>query len=446
MSILRQLPRFRRLETQLHELEMRESWTRGAIEAWQLRALNEQWRHAAETTKHFQSIASTHRLPSQFGSLEEYFERMPILEKSLVQADATRFLSCSAAAGSWLRTGGSTGDPTKVFWQHSAHLEMLRAKYRGEQSFGLDTFDRKVFFWGHRGSIAPGVSGWIQRVRRPLEDHLRNRMRVSAYELDDQNLLRAIDRIRQFQPQSIYGYSSAIALLADVCERYRIQLPSLKLAIMTAEPADEQMIASCRRAFGCDVTMEYGSCECGLIAYRTPDGILRTRDDLSIVETIRNQNGEYEIVVTVLNNPSFPLLRYRIGDLTTQPWRREENGFGILSDVQGRANDLLVTRTGKRLHSMSLKHEIEQWHQIRRFSAKQERCGDLTIRLESSDRISETLTRSLQTNLESLLEGYRVTIERVDCIPGNLAGKHRWIVSELANQPTDVNSNVSTVG
>lgn len=443
MSILRHIPRFRRLEAQLHELELRESWSREEIKAWQLAALNRLWKHSVETTKYFQSLASSCRLPSQFGSLDEYFQRMPLLDKSLVRSTPADFLSCRSATGAWLRTGGSTGDPTSIFWEQGAHLEMLRAKYRGEQSFGVDVFDRKVFFWGHRGSIAPGLAGWMQRLRRPVEDRLRNRIRVSAYELDDQSLLKAIHRIRRFQPKSIYGYSSAIALLAEACQRHGVELPSLKLAVLTAEPADEPMIASCQRVFGCEVTIEYGSCECGLIAYRSPDGILRTRDDLSIVETVTNENGEHEIVVTVLNNPSFPLLRYRIGDLSTQAWKRGESGFGMLASIQGRANDLLVTQTGKRLHSMALKHELEQWHQIRRFSATQKRDGDLVIQLESNDLISRSLLCSLQTKLESLLEGYSVTIQCVERIPGNLAGKHRWIVSERAEETLDYDRDVS---
>jgi phenylacetate-CoA ligase len=431
MSVLAFIPRFRGLERLLRDYEARESWSSGEIAAYQLQRLNAVWKHAIEHVEYYRDLAVTHRLPQQFVSLAEFSNRVPVLRKDLVRQSPGQFLSAQKRPGQWQRSGGSTGIPTAIYWEHESHREMLRGKYRSEQAHGLSVFDRKVVFWGHGGSFSPGWRGVQQRLTRPIEDKLRNRLRVSAYDITCENLRRQLPVIRAFAPQSIYGYSCAVHLLARAAESDQ-GIPGLKVAVLTAEPAGAEMLDCVATNLGCKAVIEYGAVECGLMAYSMPDGTLRTRDDLVLIETLPNALGSHDIVVTVLNNPSFPLLRYAIEDTTPIARHVPERGFGILQEICGRSNDWLIGKHGRKLHSMAVKHTLEDWPQIRRFTVLQKRCGDLQVVLETPDCISETLLGTLRTRLEEMLEGYHVEMKTVDFLPGNLAGKHRWIVSELA--------------
>ena len=455
MSVLMHLPRFRNLSRELDRLATRESWTRNQLRDWQLECINRVWRHAIHHVPHYRTLYREHKLAPEFDSIEQYTSEVPMLSKQFVRDHPQRLLSLEAQPGRWCRTGGSTGVPTAVYWSHEAHRQMLRAKYRSEQAYGVHVFDPKVFFWGHSGSFAPGLSGWLQRMRRPVEDRLRKRLRISAYSLGPDSLLQSLRRIERFQPASIYGYASAIDLLAEACERHRIELPSMRLAIMTAEPADEAMVRRVSERFGCPAAVEYGAVECGLMAYRMPEGRIRTRDDMVMIETVPvasnvdddrkadegESNRRYEIVVTVLNNPSFPLMRYRIADTTNHLWQACRNGMGMLSEIHGRANDILITGSGRRLHSMAVKHVLEHWPEVRRFTARQNQSGKLSVILETPDRVSDQLVGTLRGKLETIMEGYDVDVETTDVIPGNLAGKHRWIISELAAKQTSEHAN-----
>lgn len=430
MTALVLLPRFRKLDEQLRSFEDRESWSADEISHFQLGRLNQIWNQAKCNVPYYKSLGS--RLPAQFDSLSQFSELVPVLPKQVVRNNPEQFFSRKASRGSWYRTGGSTGNPMKIYWGRDAHHEVLRAKYRSEQAHGLEVFDKKVFLWGHEGSFAPGIAGRFQRIARPVHDRLRNRKRISAYDLSDERLLSNLKMMERFAPRSLYGYSSAISLMADVANGTQFDLPSLRVAIMTAEPADSFMRQQVADQLGCTAVIEYGAMECGLMAYSMPDGTLRTRDDIVLVETIRNQHGLYDIVVSVLNNHSFPLLRYRIEDTTSQPRRRPDRGFGILQDVQGRSNDLLISKSGKKLHSMAVKHTLECWPSVRRFTAYQRSTGELAVTIESSDAFPASLGEMLKRQLVELLDGYPVTMETVQTLPGNLAGKHRWIISELA--------------
>ena len=431
-TVLKYLPRFRNLQKQLRSLSAREDWTREQLAAFQLRRLNQLWLHAQHHVAYYCRLRESHRLPREFRSLQEFSRRMPLLSKSVVRAEPSSLLADKTQPGSWHRTGGSTGTPTAVYWERAAHREMLRCKYRSEQAWGLEVLDRKVFFWGHSGSFAPGMSGIWQRWQQPLVDRLRNRLRLSAYQLGQEQLLEHLRKIQQFQPRSIYGYSSAVDVLAQAAADHGISLPSLRVAILTAEPADPAMLQAVSENLGVPAVIEYGAVECGLLAYMMPDGTIRTRDDVALIETVPSEQGNYDIVVTVLNNGSFPLIRYRIEDNTSQPIARPARGFGVLADVLGRSNDMVVSKSGRFVHSMAIKHILEHWPEIRRFSARQDAGGTLRVSVEQNSQLSAGVRQAIYQRLCRLLEGYEVHVDCVERIPGNLAGKHRWIVSERA--------------
>lgn len=432
IAVLELLPRFRQLPLVLRKYEEREGWTATDIQAYQLQCLNRVWRHAREHVPFYRQLADGHDLPERFDSLAAYTQQMPILSKQDVRRFPERFLSRNPARGSWHWTGGSTGVPTKIYWEHQSHRSMLRAKYRCEQAYGLEVLDHKVLLWGHHGSLPPGLAGRFQKTLRPLQDRLRHRMRVSAYDLSPRCLRYQLPRIRHFSPASIYGYSSAVHLLSEAAAAEGLIFPRLKAAVLTAEPADRQMCSAVAENLGCAAASEYGSVECGLIAYLMPDGVFRTRDDVVFVETLADGQGAYDLVISVLGNASFPLLRYRIEDTTSRPRQQPASGFGVLADVQGRHNDMLVSQSGRRLHSMAVKHVIESWPGVRRFTARQDASGDLRVTLETPQGLAQHALGSLRQQLMTLLDGYAVDIDAVDRIPGNLAGKHRWIISELA--------------
>lgn len=412
----------------------REAWSRGRIAAYQLERINDVWLHARRTVPHYVELAKVHDLPVRFDSLDQYTDRMPILFKETVRDHPQRFLSSHTKPGRWHRTGGSTGTPMAMYWESKSHQHVLRSKYRNEQRHGLGIFDRKVFLWGHSGSFAPGVEGWIQKVRRPIEDRLRCRMRVSAYDLTDERLLQQLHHIQRFRPKSLYGYSSAIDLLARVADLNQIRIPSLKVAILTAEPSDTAMLGRISKRLHCDAMSEYGATECAFMACHEPSGEIRTRDDVVLLESVPNDSGSHDIVLSVLGNASFPLLRYNIADTTSAPIQYDDHGFGRLRDIQGRCNDMLVSRNGRRLHAMFVKHTLEHWPEVRRFTVKQAASGDLDVTLETNGQLSPRIWSGIEGKLVSMLDGVEVRMREVDEIQGNAAGKHRWIVSEAAEK------------
>jgi len=425
------LPRFRRAYRELDRLAAREQWSRAEIEAFQLERVNAVWRHAIAHVPYYQTLATTQDLPDAFESLTEFRERVPVLTRDTVQVQRDGLVSTRPGNGHWQVTGGSTGQPAQVFWSAEAHREQLRARYRYLSTWGLDIFDRTTYVWGHGGSLSPGLGGQARRLVQPLADCLRRRLRLSAYQLSPTRLRSYLRQIERWKPVCLYGYSTAVYLLAREAREVGFACDTLKLVVLTSEPASPRRISTIEEAFQAPVSMEYGSMECGFIAGQTPGGDLRVREDIVLLETRPRHDDRHDIIITVLTNPAFPLLRYAIGDTTEYPVQQPAQGFARLCNVAGRSNDLLVTGSGQYLHPAPIECLFEAYPAIRRYHVRQGDDGAVSVGLELADGNHGFNPQALTERLTDLLEGYPVSVECASNLPLTPAGKHRWISSSL---------------
>lgn len=433
MWLLRLIPRFREALRAMDSLAARETWSRAEIEAWQLDRLNSVWEHAVRHVPHYRQLANLLDLPPRFASLQEFSTTVPVLSKTQIKTCPQSLMSEQAAPGGWHVSSGSTGSPTSFYWGQDAHLEVLRCRYRMFASWGIDIADRTAFLWSNSAAHEPGFAGHIARLRRPVEDWLRNRLRLSAYQLGRDDLRSHLRRLAHFRPSALYAYSTAAYLLAMEAAAIGFRCDSLKLCALSAEPAFPHMVATMERAFGVPTAIEYGATECALIAGEGPDRMLRVREDVAFVEARPTDDGRYEILLTVLCNPSFPLLRYAIGDMTDAPLEFPARGFAIMKNVAGRQNDLIVSRTGRLLHPLrfDMLFGFASARAVRRYTIDQRADGAVAIAVEAGEPIPLSETARMKREIEELLEGYPVTLEVLPALP-EAPRKHRWTTSALA--------------
>ena len=430
MRLLRFLPRFRQAYREIEILKERENWPRWKIESLQLDRINALWRHAIVHVPYYKKLISRTALPPSFSSLAEFTSSVPLLPRDTVKSQPLAFISGKAARGSWCRTGGSTGIPMNVYWEHDAHREVLRAKYRHYNQWGLDIFDRMIFLWGHAASLRPGLAGFMSRIKQPLEDRMRNRLRLSAYFLGRDSLQRYLRQIAAFHPAGLYGYGHAVFLLAQEAERKGFECDTLKLVIMTGEPISRKIAATVNTALGAPAIQEYGSIECGVIAGEWTDRTLRVREDIVFLESIPKADGIYDLVLSLLTNHSFPMIRYSIGDVTSGPLKIPLKGFAILPSVDGRANDLLITQNGRLLSPFLVETLFDQIPGLCRYRVVQEKNGSLNVLVEMMEGQALLDGVTLERRLSKLVEGYQVKVDVVNAIPCMPSGKHCWILSE----------------
>lgn len=412
------------------ELESRERWSRAEVEAYQLERVNVLWARATRTVPFYHDLSRQLGLPERFRGLDEYCSLVPPLTKEIVQNQPRRFLSSEAGPGGWRRTGGSTGQPLSVFESRNAPNVMCY-RYRHLAMWNIDIFDRAAMLWNQGNKFLPGLAGRMARLTLPVEDYLRNRIRLSAYQLGPSDLPRHLERLERFGPRHIYGFSRALLLLAREARRRGFACPPLSLATLSGEPAPPFLVKEVESGLKVSAVVEYGATECGVIAFEGPDRRLRVREDAVLVETFPRPDGRFGIIITPLDNADFPLLRYSIDDLSDQAIERPDVGFAVLTNVLGRNNDLVRTRSGRYLHAGRFEGVLKRYDAIRRFRIYQDRAGDLAVSLELSGPANSVDCRGLEDQIRELVEGYRVQVEIVDVIPQTPAGKHRLVISEV---------------
>lgn len=433
MKLARHLPRFRQAEAALPRWTAREGWPREKIEEYQLEALNSLWERAMGAP-HWRELVDRGEAPTRFESLAELAD-LPILSKGEVRRLPIRFLAAGNEEGSWHRTSGASGSPMGVWWPGSAYRRVLQAKYRSYRSRGVGMFDRTAFLMRPSWSEDGAAARWCERARLELENRLRNRRWEWLDRLGPREVNSALDRLERFDPVMIYGYSRSLAVVAEEARRGRRRFPSLAVVVLTSEPATRAVVAAVEGGFGAPVAVEYGATECGMIAFQDASGTMRVREDLVIVETLPRLDGRWDIALTILCNPGFPLLRYAIGDVVDRPLDKPARGFASFGCVGGREDDFLVDGTDHLVDSAAIDSVFEREDGVRRFRVRQREDGTVEADVEVVVPGGADLGR-MTRRLEALVKGMPVAVRIVDAIRVPEGGKHRVVTSDMVSRPT----------
>ncbi len=131
-----------------------------------------------------------------------------------------------------------------------------------------------------------------------------------------------LEAIAQLRPKFYCGTPSFLKILLEKGREANKTASSLKKALVGGEALPPSLRAELK-ALGVDAVQSYGTAELGLIAYESSamEGMILDED--VIVEIVRPGTGDPvamgevgEVVVTVLANPVYPMIRFATGDLS----------------------------------------------------------------------------------------------------------------------------------
>lgn len=382
-----------RVRAHLREYCAHDKLTRETLFRIQQQALARVVDFACEQTTHYRSWNDTRSGPS---SVYPTLDGVPLLEKSLIR-DHPGVLASQGGQRfvEHKTTSGSTGHPVTVAKDRDALARERAATWRAYGWAGLAVAAPQALLWG----VPHTARG---RLRARVIDILANRRRLPFFGIDEASLQRHLEEVQRFRPHFLYGYVSAVAefvrFLTDRGER----LPdSLRCIITTSELLDPATRALIEEGTGLRVFNEYGCGEVGSIAHECEAGALHIMSDNLVLECLPGDGvlpeGLGELVVTDLYNRAMPLLRYRLGDLGQISHRECACGrpYPILERIVGRAYDTIVTRSGKSYHPEAILYVFEDLRRMQtalpRYQAIQYRAGELEIRFETPEPLSEHL-------------------------------------------------------
>ena len=274
------------------------------------------------------------------------------------------------------KTSGTTG-ASLSFYRNELWDSYNRASiFRGYSWHGVNPSEFNFYFWGLNLSLKKRLIIWVQ-------DLLQNRRRIFSYHKKDFESLLKHNPFLSY----IEGYSSSIYELAKyaVANNKVSTFPNLKLVKGTSEtilPHYKKMI---KKAFGLGFANEYGSAEAGIIGFSCPHDNMHVNSESVIIEEI-----DGEAIVTNLNSKSFPILKYRQGDIVEIDFKANcpcGLPHPIIKSVKGRVGELIY---GKNSTYPSLllynvfKNINEKYDMSISYQAIQKLKGQLLVKIDQN--------------------------------------------------------------
>ena len=324
-------------------------------------------------------------------------------------------------------TSGSEGKPMRCY---KSQNEKLRCA---------------IDLWNYRKKLIPNLSPKDKFVhfyvaRRQKGDFLtspivyeRNILHLSLFDLSHKTLLDYWNEILKFKPRWMHGVTSTIYSLACVIKEYNLPKYSFDLVELTGEFLDEDKKNMMEEVFGCIIANQYGAREFWTIAYGCDNSKLHVNEDSVFLEEIHNkQTNQTEIVVTSLKNYSWPLIRYKLGDLgcvKENDCNCKMQSSYILALKEGRVSevcklgDVRLSRTFfsyivRRINEEEGRGIIKQYQIVKAASRK------LEIKLVGLKEKREKIENFFLSELKNFITDIQLDVAFVDYIaPDNNTGK-----------------------
>ncbi len=422
-----------------------------AIEASQWLSRDElreqQWEQLRRMVKHASTkVPYYRRIFAELGMSHEDIRQpadlvhLPRLTKEIIRHEGDAMLAEDFAH--WQprakATSGSTGTPLRYWIDRGSHGLHWAFIWRAWQQSGFKPGDRWATLSG--GALVPAHVDLRQKTYLWLNGALH----LPSYHLTEEDFAEYADTLAGEDLPLLYAYPSSLRLFARWLARENRSLRTRSL-FTTSELLPPAWRAEIEAATGGRVFDIYGNNDGGILSFECErhegyhlnmEGVFVEIVDEEDRPLPRGEAGE--VLSTNLRNYAMPFLRYAPGDGGALAQDDCPCGRGLerLASIEGRVRDFVVTADGRQVHGAFFNH-FEPFYEaswLEAFQVQQRKAGEISLMLQPQQDPGEQELDQLRTELaKGLGADTKVEILLVDEIPRGKAGKHRLIVSDIAD-------------
>lgn len=424
-------PEFRRILAWLRETEW---WDAERIRRYQDERLRVVVRDAYDRVPYYRGAFDRAGIDvRRFRGLED-LERIPLLTKDAARVAGDQLLSSSRSRSDRVyQTSGTTGTPLSIRKTATADRFQWAVWWRHRARFGVRLGDRYLSFGARVPSqaMAPGKRPW--RV-----NHAMRQTYLPVSQLTARELRRIADWLRHTRFELFAGYPSGMNVLATFIAENGLKLEQPPRIVSTgSETLSTQVRSKLSESFSAPVTQLYGMGESAGGYSECERGALHLDFELGIAELLPIPGADNRdlrrLVLTGLQNPVMPFIRYDVGDLVRPGGGA--CGCGRSSPtvlaIDGRTEECIRTPDGRRVYGLNQVFKLGQ--RIKETQVIQDRLGSIEVRIvpgEGFERESLTLLEEeIRQRVGAELEiGFRLVNE----LPRTASGKLRAVMSGFA--------------
>lgn len=362
---------------------------------------------------------------------------LPLLEKATLRSDAAQF-----SAPQWLpapaaQTSGTTGTPLQLkrSWL-SIVAEQVALDWLAAQA-GVDLRHARVAVLRADNIKPPGD------LTPPFwRDKMGGRVRsFSANHLCAATIQLYIDALKEFGPEVLWVYPSALEALLGLATPRGMLLPTLRLVLSSSEMLSLQTRQQAEASLAVPVYDYYGQAERVNIAYSVNGLDYFFHPAYGITELhLTRQDTDcdcYEILGSSAWNTAQPLFRYRTGDLARLPkgvtaGQVQEIALGLqpFMGIEGRTSDYLLSPDGVKLIGMNhIPRGVRGAIQVQLVQTSTEEVKIYVVPSDTYGKADEAqLLHQARVKIPATM---RLTVHVVDRIARNTSGKAPLVVRKI---------------
>lgn len=408
----------------------------------QERKLNKLLDHSYQNVQFYRRLFDSVGLkPEDIKTIED-LSKIPITTKSQfknareeITAKNINLLNCDK-----LITSGSTGNPLTLYFskEDSSITAMGYDVVRLENGFKLF---RDVLLSTRGNDNSNDKKQWFQHLG------IAKKEKFNVFESVDNQ----IQILRKVRPDVIWGYPSAIKLLAKEIQEKSIKDIFPRLIFTASEVLDPETRKFINSVFNVELFDVYGSHETGCMAWECEKHSgYHIKMDTVLMEFVDDDGNSVnagergKVVVTNLHSYAMPIIRYEIGDFAIPTYEECSCGRGgfLIKTIDGRSKDVLVTRKGKIIVSSFIPYlfypdctyseDAEQYKKIKQFQVVQKTKDEILIKIVKEPKSEERKFDYIKTNFKNVFgENADISLIFVESIPKLPSGKNTYIISNL---------------
>lgn len=281
-----------------------------------------------------------------------------------------------------------------------------------------------------------------RQVRPPFwrTNHVQRQVWFSSFHMSEENLDAYIEEIETRQLRFLEGYPSTLYILANYLQRNGRKCP-MKAVFTSSETLHTIQRETIEAVFDCRIFDFYGHAERAIFAAECENHSGKhLAEEFGYAEIVDDSGNPVPdgtpgyLVGTSLYNEATPMIRYRTGDVSAIVPEQCACGRKLrrIRSVATKAEDIIVTPTGRMLSPSILTHPFKPFDQIIKSQLVQEELDLVRVKIVPSGGFTDDHRRMLMQKLQHRLGSeVAVAIELVDEIPHETSGKFRWVISRV---------------
>ena len=417
------------------ELKKSSSFSELEIKALQEKKLKELLLFCAENVPAYSYLDKNEIEKDPWGVLQT---KVQPLKKADFRNYPESFLAANVPESSRIPnvTGGSTGMPLKFFMDRFQVEHYEAARWRGLSWHGVTYGSRSVMLWGNPVELDKNKLAKYSRK----EKLLKNRVIISSYEMSDAKAPEYVKLLNDYNPEYLYGYSSALYYFAKIIEKYGVEKlkNKLKVIVFTSEAMAPDQQEYVRKVFKCPVVGEYGARDGGILAYGCKEGKFHITAENAIIEVLDpvtyqpvSEGQVGTLAVTDLNSRVQPRLRYVLGDMAVLSSEKCTCGCNLplLAELAGREDDMLVRMDGSLAYGVMVAMYVRNYEKVKqcRFVQHTKETATLYLVMDEDPELAEKVVK----DISNAMGGTKIELKLVDELQPSASGKMRYAIREF---------------